>query len=64
MANYADILNVLCLYSHSLRGSTVLQLHRDCVIVCPSISFITVHRLTDVTCNADQLIHSVDVVYI
>jgi len=24
MANYADILNVICLYSHSLRGSTVL----------------------------------------
>jgi len=24
VANYADILNVICLYSHSLRGSTVL----------------------------------------
>jgi len=24
MANYANILNVICLYSHSLRGSTVL----------------------------------------
>jgi len=25
MANYADIFNVICLYSYSLRGSTVLQ---------------------------------------
>jgi len=24
MANYADILNVICLYRHSLRGSTLL----------------------------------------
>jgi len=23
MSNYADILNLICLYSHSLRGSTV-----------------------------------------
>jgi len=27
MANYTDILNVICLYSHSLRGSTVPWLH-------------------------------------
>jgi len=26
MANYADIINVIYLYSHSLRGSTVLWL--------------------------------------
>jgi len=35
MANYADLLNVLYLYSHSLRGSTVLPTIpwvRDCVI--------------------------------
>jgi len=25
MANYIDILNVVCLYAHSLRGSTVLR---------------------------------------
>jgi len=24
MANYAEILTVICLYNHSLRGSTVL----------------------------------------
>jgi len=24
MVNYADILNAMCLYCHSLRGSTVL----------------------------------------
>jgi len=36
IANYADILIVTCLYSHSLRGSTVLPhtpwLRRRCTV--------------------------------
>jgi len=44
MANYADILNVICLYSHSLHGSTVLPttLYLDCVVVALVVcSYIT-----------------------
>jgi len=49
MANYADIFNVMCLlYSHSLRGSTVLFSNYTVYVVGDTQNFIRVNIVKNI----------------